>query len=139
MRYGRYVAAALACALAACGGRDDSADESDGSAVAIDAEQDTAFFVAAPERENLPSARIYYTLTQHEWYARGQPLLHENRPYHAVGMPVAASLPDMEELGEYQGVDYYARRGDTAAAVYVPVFEGYWQPFRADTTARTVN
>jgi hypothetical protein len=38
----------------------------------------------------------------------------------------------MQHLGEYQGVDYYAMAGGTADAVYVPVFQGYWQPFRAD-------
>jgi hypothetical protein len=133
-RHGRYLTAILACSLLACGAREEEADASDTAAVAVGAQQDTSIFVAAPERETLPSARIYYTLTQHEWYARGQPLLHENRAYHQAGMPVAASVPEMEQLGEYQGVEYYARRGDTSAAVYVPVFEGYWQPFRADTT-----
>jgi hypothetical protein len=100
---------------------------------------DTAVFASEPEREALPSHRIYYTLTQHEWYARGEPLMHEQRPFHAGGMPVAASAGDMQHLGEYQGVDYYARTGDTADAVYVPVFEGYWQPFRSEAAQRPVN
>jgi hypothetical protein len=93
---------------------------------------DTAVFTAEPDREALPSHRIYFTLTHHEWYARGEPLRHDQRPYQAAGMPVAASVNDMQHLGEYQGVDYYAMAGDPADAVYVPVFQGYWQPFRAD-------
>jgi hypothetical protein len=135
------MAALLCVTAAACSG--DTANgaeaEADVVPVAAGAEEDTTVFVAAPERENLPGNRIYYTLTQHGWYARGEPLRHDSRAYHAAGMPIAASVPDMELLGEYQGVEYYALSGDTADAVYVPIFEGYWQRFRADTTASPAN
>jgi hypothetical protein len=128
------VTCAAAGALAGCG-----ADEpqSQAAAAEIDAPEilgrtDTVY--AAVERRTLPSSRIYYTLTDHEWYARGEPLLHENAAYHPAGMPVSATLDDMEHVGDYQGVEYYVRSGDER--VYVPVFEGYWQPFRRDTTVR---
>lgn len=90
-------------------------------------------FAPDAQRETLPSNRIYYTLTQHEWYARGQPLVHEDRAYHPSGMPVAASLPEMSVAGEYHGVEYYLRDADAEPILYIPVFEGYWQAFRADT------
>lgn len=105
----------------------------------VEVPEDTVVYVADRDREALPSHRIYYTLTQHEWYARGEPLLHEGRAWHASGMPVSASTAEMELLGDYQGVEYYARSGDAVAAVYVPVFEGYWQPFRADTAQADTN
>jgi hypothetical protein len=95
---------------------------------------DTVF--AAVPREDLPSSRIYYTLTDHEWYARGEPLMHDNVAFHAAGMPVGASVDQMEHVGDYQGVEYYHRPGDARQALYVPVYEGYWQPFRADTSTR---
>jgi hypothetical protein len=138
---GILAALLLGGVMTACG-RDDTTDaetETERVPVAAGAEQDTAVFVGQPDRESLPGNRIYFTLTQHAWYARGEPLLHENRQYQAAGMPIAASVPDMELLGDYQGVEYYARRGDAVDAVYVPVFEGYWQPFRADTTIRPAN
>lgn len=105
----------------------------------VEVPEDTVVYVADRDREALPSHRIYYTLTQHEWYARGEPLLHGGRAWHASGMPVSASTAEMELLGEYQGVEYYARSGDAVAAVFVPVFEGYWQPFRADTAQQVTN
>lgn len=93
--------------------------------------------VAAPDsvyvetvRETLPPDRIYHVLTDHEWYARGESLLHDGAEYSPAGMPVAASLPGMQLIGEYQGVDYYAMGGQPGV-LYVPVYEGYWQPFRA--------
>jgi hypothetical protein len=98
---------------------------------------DTAVYIAGPARETLPSNRIYYTLTRHEWYARGEPLLHDGRSYRAAGMPVRAEVSEMRHLGDYQGVEYYVRAEDGGVDVYVPVFEGYWQPFRPDTTADT--
>jgi hypothetical protein len=85
---------------------------------------------------SLPSDRIYFTLTDHEWYARGEPLLHGNAAYQPAGMPVSASLSEMTHVGEYQGVDYYVREATSGLSLYVPVFEGYWQPFRADTARR---
>ncbi|HSJ25284.1 MAG TPA: hypothetical protein VK929_11470 [Longimicrobiales bacterium] len=95
---------------------------------------DTAVYVGDGPRETLPSNRIYYSLTRHDWYARGEPLLHDGRSYRATGMPVRADVPEMQPLGDYHGVEYYARPDDSNGALYVPVFEGYWQPFRPDTT-----
>jgi hypothetical protein len=85
------------------------------------------------ERESLPSSRIYYTLTDYAWYAHGEPLLHEGRPHVPVGLPIAASVEEMEKVGEYEGVDYYTRRNDPDPVLYVPVFEGYWLTFRLST------
>jgi hypothetical protein len=126
---------AACCLLAACD-RDEPAVHT--AAGEIDAPEITGgvdtVFTAAPMREDLPSARIYYTLTDHEWYARGDPLVHENAPYIPGGQPVSASLDEMEHMGAYHGVEYYVRHGDERQTLYVPVFEGYWQPFRPDTT-----
>jgi hypothetical protein len=118
----------VACCVLGCERPDPSGNRGQ---PAIDVAGDSVF-VASEERVSLPSSRIYYTLTSHEWYARGEPLVHEGRTYRPGGMPVAASLTDMTRLGEFRGVEYYHRAGDTAA-VYVPVFEGYWQTFRTDS------
>jgi hypothetical protein len=127
----------VACFLLGCG-----SDEPESQATAAEVEVpeitggiDTVF-TAAPARADLPSARIYYTLTDHEWYARGDPLMHENTAYSPSGQPVSVSLDEMQQAGDYFGVEYYVRPGDERHALYVPVFEGYWQPFRPDTTPR---
>jgi len=130
------IKAALAALVMAGCGADAEPEPEPTPQELVEVQEDTAVYMATPERETLPSHRIYYTLTQHAWYARGEPLLHDNRAWQAAGMPVAASASDMQLLGEYQGVEYYALGGDTASAVYVPVFEGYWQPFRPDTAQR---
>ena len=83
----------------------------------------------------LPSNRIYYTLTSFDWYARGEPLVHDGRAYAPEGMPVSASLADMSKAGDYHGVEFYVRSGDPDPVVYVPVYDGYWQRFRADPNA----
>jgi hypothetical protein len=88
-----------------------------------------------PDREELPPDRIYFTLTDHDWYARGEPLLHDGHAFSPTGMPIAASLSDMKRAGEYEGVEYYTRNDSEEPTVYVPVFHGYWQPFQADSTA----
>jgi hypothetical protein len=87
---------------------------------------------AAPEQasERLPADRIYYDLTRFEWYARGQPLLHEGVGYQPAGMPVPAPASEMKLLGEYEGVEYYRREADDGL-LFVPVFDGYWLAFRA--------
>jgi hypothetical protein len=97
--------------------------------------------VYTPQRERvvLSSDRIYFTLTEHEWYARGEPLLHGNAAYMPAGMPISASLDELHRAGEYQGVDFYVRDSEEEAVIYVPVFEGYWQVFRPDTAARRAN
>lgn len=123
--------------LPGCRGADTAAEEA--SAVRVEApailDEADSVYAAPVEREVLPSARIYYTLTDHEWYARGEPLLHDSRAYQPAGMPVSASATEMELVGEYHGVDYYVRREDASHALYVPVFEGYWQSFRPDTAS----
>ena len=77
----------------------------------------------------LASSRIYYDLTRFEWYARGEPLVHDQLPYQPAGTPVAADLAELERAGEYQGVEYYHRQGDDQS-LYVPVYDGYWLAFR---------
>lgn len=89
---------------------------------------------AAETRQVLSSDRIYYDLTRFEWYAHGEPLLHEQAGYQPAGTPVAASLTEMERTGEYEGVEYYRRTGDDQS-LYVPVFDGYWLAFRTTHTA----
>lgn len=118
------------CVLAGCRGEEEPpAAERDGAALA---EAGDSVFTAETDRVSLPRDRIYFTLTSHEWYARGEPLLYGGRQYRPAGMPVAASLTEMEKAGDFQGVEFYRRSGDTAATVYVPVYEGYWQIFRTD-------
>lgn len=107
--------------------------------MAVDSLSGDSVFDPSADRVSLPSSRIYYTLTSHEWYARGQPLLHEGRPYEPEGMPVDASLSDMQKLGDFQGVEYYSLNGDSDPVVYVPVFDGWWQRFRADPSAAPVD
>jgi len=87
------------------------------------------------ERESLPSNRIYYTLTDYPWYARGEPLMHTGRPHVASGLPITASVEEMEKAGEYEGVEFYTRREESEPVLYVPVFEGYWLGFRLNTTS----
>lgn len=111
--------------LTACGG------EKEPAAAADRAEPPVA---AAPEpaepRRVLASSRIYYDLTRFEWYAHGEPLLHEQLAYQPVGRPLSASLEEMERAGEYRGVEFYRREGDDQS-LYVPVYDGYWLSFRA--------
>jgi hypothetical protein len=90
----------------------------------------------APKLQTLPESRIYHTLTDHEWYARAEPLLHNGVAYEPAGMPIVASLPEMQHIGDYQGVDYYVRLDEPGPVLYVPVFQGYWQPFRAEPQPR---
>jgi hypothetical protein len=136
-------ACSVAFPLAGCS-RHDAADDAVAEEAAADAaaaEGSAGSSAAAPpdawrpdeERESLPSSRIYYTLTDYAWYAHGEPLLHEGRPHVPVGLPIAASVEEMEKVGEYEGVDYYTRRNDSEPVLYVPVFEGYWLTFRLST------
>lgn len=122
--------------LAGCGTDDGppGADSAD-APIAADSIAADSVFEPAEDVVTLPTSRIYYTLTSYDWYARGEPLIHDGRPYTPEGMPVHASLDDMGRAGDYQGVEYYVRTGDPAPAVYVPVFDGYWQRFTADPNA----
>jgi hypothetical protein len=114
------------CVLAGCGAGEDGSETvpPPGLVAAGD-----SVFSPPEERVTLSRDRIYYTLTIHDWYARGEPLVHEGRGYRPSGMPIPASVPEMRQLGEFRGVEYYARDGDSTPSVYVPVFEGYWQRF----------
>lgn len=92
---------------------------------------------AARESGALHPATIYYDLARFDWYARGEPLRHGNADYVARAAPVRA-FADMRKAGEYQGVEYYRAADDVvepASVVYVPVFEGFWLPFSADTSS----
>jgi hypothetical protein len=133
---------ALCVLLAACGEQASSApsppppDAAAEAALAAD-----TVHQPRPGRVVLPGDSIYYTLTDHEWYARGEPLLHENVAYQPTGLPIEAAAADMRHAGQYQGVDYYvtdaAPDPQRGPALYVPVYEGYWQVFRPDA-ARVV-
>jgi hypothetical protein len=95
-----------------------------------------AIYEVAPDLQTLPESRIYHTLTDHAWYARAEPLRHNGVAYETSGMPIVASLPEMQHIGAYQGVDYYERLDEPDPVLYVPVFQGYWQPFRAEPQQR---
>ena len=126
----------LVCGTAvACGAEEDPAVSAAPVAAADSSAGPDSTFASEPDRVLLPADRIYYTLTAHEWYARGEPLVHEGRSFNPAGMPVAASLSEMERVGEYQGVEYYRRTGDDTT-LFVPVYRGYWQVFRSATAAR---
>lgn len=130
-RVSTFVAVAC-CVLAGC-----ASDETPVPAAADSAAATVAgdsFFDPSEDRVNLPTGSIYYTLTSYDWYARGQPLRHDGRAYVTDGMPIGASLGSMQKAGTFEGVDYYVSAGEQDA-VYVPVFEGYWQRFRADPSA----
>jgi hypothetical protein len=116
------------CVLAGCRGAEEEAGPTSQPAVAVG---DSVYSPTA-DRVSLPPGRIYYTLTTHDWYARGEPLVFQGREYRPSGMPQEASLTEMTKLGDFQGVEFYGRSGVPPAAVYVPVFEGYWQQFRTD-------
>jgi hypothetical protein len=91
------------------------------------------------ERKSLPPDRIYYTLTDYPWYARGEPLLYQGRPHVPAGVPIAASVEEMQKAGVYEGVEFYTRREDSDSTLYVPVFEGYWLAFRPSLTIGAAN
>lgn len=131
--YFRSVTCALLCAaFIACDRNEDAGGLAEDSVAAGPRAMATeGSFVPEPDHVILTPDRIYYTLTSYGWYARGEPLMHEGTPHQPDGRPVRTSLDMMEQAGTYQGVDYYRHRGGTEPLLYVPVFEGYWQPFRA--------
>lgn len=118
------------CVLAGCGGAEEEPDVS--AQPPGDSVGGVAVFNPSEQRQDLPTSRIYYTLTDYGWYERGQPLAHDGRAYRPRGMPLAASLAEMQKAGEFQGVEYYVRNADPGAVLYVPVFDGYWQAFELD-------
>lgn len=88
--------------------------------------------ISGPAQEPSDAAarpeRIYHDLTRFDWYARGEPLVHEGRSYGLDGDgPVALDARTLERVGEYGGVEYYHR--DSDARLYVPVYDGYWLGF----------
>lgn len=119
--------------LTACGGGTDIPEE---SAAALP--PTTAEPAPSEVRQVLASSRIYYDLTRFDWYARGEPLVHDQFAYQPAGTPVAADLVEMERAGEYQGVEYYRRQGD-GQSLYVPVYDGYWLAFRTVATSARVD
>ena len=91
--------------------------------------------VEVPPSEPLPE-RIYFNLTDYEWYAAGEPLVYRNAEYNAATGVIAAPLSRMRQVGEYQGVDVYAAEGESEdSTLYVPVYPGYWQPFHISQAA----
>jgi predicted small lipoprotein YifL len=133
-------AAALACVLAACGERGQAAAEPEPTAQVMPGDTtEVEVFRPEPQRQALPSQRIYYTLTDYAWYAQGRPLVHEGRQFEPGGRPVSASAEEMQRVGEFEGVEYYARQAAEDVGLYVPVYEGWWLAFRpvgGATTAR---
>ena len=125
--------AVACCVLAGCGSGEPPAG--DGASADPDSVAPDSVFEPAEDLVTLPTSRIYYTLTSYEWYARGEPLLHDGRPYAPEGTPVTASLDAMTKAGEYLGVEYYVPAGEPGPVVYVPVFDGYWQGFRGEPGA----
>lgn len=124
---GTFTASAAAC------GRDAEppAAEQPVEAAAAELGTDTAaIFIAPEETSDERPATIYYDLTRHHWYARGEPLLHEGRRYQPAGSLVTAAGGAMERLGEYGGVDYYRQIGAGLETLYVPVHDRYWLGFR---------
>lgn len=132
---------ALLLTAAACGVQDAAetatpAAEAVDSATTANAGPADSGYVPLEEAEPQPRVRLYPTLTDYEWYARGEPLRHEGVAYLPSGAPVTAATSDMQHAGEYQSVDYYVRAGVADGVVYVPVYRGYWQPFRAGSSSR---
>src|SRR5690606_24267992 len=77
--------------------------------------------------------RVYYVLTEFDWYARGEPIVLDGTAHTVAGDPLRLDARSLERSAEYGGVDVYRRAGDPN--VYVPVFDGYWLPFAPDPTA----
>lgn len=87
--------------------------------------------VAEPE-----ALEIYRDLSVFEWYQRGEPLMFNGRGYLPEGRPRAIAAERMHPAGAYAGVDFYVQDGDEPpyTTVYVPVYQGYWQPFVTEAT-----
>jgi hypothetical protein len=143
--HGRLPLALLALAgtftAAACGRDEDPVAERPAPAVsavsaAAEPDGDSASIFMAPEdtRDDLPPT-IYYDLTRFEWYARGEPLVHEGRAYMPGGALFSAGASAMEQVGQFGGVDYYRQAGADVETLYVPVFERYWLGFRPSDRA----
>lgn len=88
--------------------------------------------VTAPAETERP-ATIYYDLTTHDWYRRGEPILIDGRRYQP-GPVQATGERRLKRGGEYAGVDFYGIDGGPQPydTVYVPVYPGYWLPFVAE-------
>jgi hypothetical protein len=86
----------------------------------------------AADPETRPD-RVYYVLTEFDWYARGEPIVLEGTSYTVSGDPARIDARALERVAEYGGVDLYRRSGD--ANLYVPVFEGYWLTFAPEPGA----
>lgn len=125
----------LFVALSIVGCRENASRSAEPPASAPGPERPQPADVAAPEPEAF-APRIYYDLTRHDWYRRGEPLMVEGREYLPAGELVAAPLDVFDRLGEFDGVDYYARRQGSEDVLFVPVFERYWLPFAAEGIRR---
>lgn len=87
---------------------------------------------APADAEAMPD-RVYYVLTDFDWYARGEPVVLEGTSYTVAGDPIRIDARTLERVAEYGGVELYRRNGD--AHLYVPVFSGYWLGFAPDPSA----
>jgi hypothetical protein len=135
---GRIAGLLLAAVLAGCGDGAPVAEAIENVAAVV---TDTTAEAAKEEQASRP-AEIYYDLTAYDWYRQGEPLVVDGRVYQLHGAPAAVPASEMTRAGEYGGVAYYAHKADPAGAhaLYVPVSEGYWQPFApADDGARAAD
>lgn len=111
---------------AAC--REPVADHAPGAEAVVSADSVSGPAPVQPPDAAARPERIFHDLTRFDWYARGEPLVHEGRSYALdVHGPVALDARTLRRVGEYGGVDYYQR--DTDARLYVPVYDGYWLGF----------
>jgi hypothetical protein len=141
-RRSRLAAIVLAGTLwsAACGGDDTPAERQANADVpetpgAVAATADDEIFIAEQDGGAERPETIHYDLTRFQWYARGEPLVHEGRRYVAGGALFAAPASAMERVGEYGGVHYYRQPSSGEATLFVPVYERYWLQFRSQDAA----
>jgi hypothetical protein len=130
----RLAALALAGTLmtAACGDENDDAGPGGAATRDVAMDTDTAdIFLADEASTDDRPAVVYPDLTRYDWYARGEPLVHEGRAFVAGGPLVAAPASAMEHAGEYGGVAYFREGGGNDSTLYVPVYARYWLAFRA--------
>ncbi|HEX7088980.1 MAG TPA: hypothetical protein VF192_02520 [Longimicrobiales bacterium] len=136
MTHGKLIlcpALLLALGTAACGGEDaglaDDGAGTGGVASALDGAADGLSRDSAP-RPRRPD-EIYYDLTAYDWYRRGEVLVAGGLGFQPEGLPRAIPFDSLRRAGNYQGVDFYVKNGaaEPYDTVFVPVFEGFWQPF----------
>jgi hypothetical protein len=127
--------ALVACDRSADAGEPAAEDEEAAPAELVPTQPDeptTATLPADRVREDPLPEEIYYSLDDFEWYRQALPIVHEGRAYEARDTVLVLSTLEVDSLGRFGGVLYWARPvGPAPDTIYVPVFEGYWLPFVA--------